>query len=283
MTSVILVDGRMRCFANNHVNQYLTTQDGHPTGAIYGCLNSMISLHNRLPEAAIVWVWDGRGETWRHKFMSTLPQLDAKDFKDDESEEYSNDLVTMGNQWMAAQLDYMKIADSAFEKHGVDILKPKKEKKFGYKANRARPELEKKKKKPKYPETPRERALLQIPILKMILEGCGIRNYEVEEVEGDDLLAMLAKTIIHLDPEAEVYIHSGDKDYYQLLQYKQVEIIKNIKDGKIQKVTASDVLQEYGVKPKNWAKYEALAGGHNNVPHISGIGSVMAKKMLENG
>ena len=86
-----------------------------------------------------------------------------------------------------------------------------------------------------------------------------------------------------LDNEAQIYIHSGDKDYYQLLAYKQCQIVKRVQDGKLLKVKAEDVLEEYGVKPKHWAKYEALTGGHNNVAHLRNIGSVRAKEMLACG
>jgi 5'-3' exonuclease len=275
VSSFLIIDGRNAIFRHAAVNQHLSRQDGFPTGAIYGCLNSLLSLHKLLPDAGIVWVWDGRGETWRHKFMQQFPQLDSKEFPESDEEV---ELEDYAKKMVNDSINYLGLA------HTVTSWKTKKEKKRGYKANRYHPENEKKKgKQPKYPETPRERALLQIPVLKLILERCGIRNYEVDELEGDDLLAMIAKKIMKLDNEAQIYIHSGDKDYYQLLAYKQCQIVKRVQDGKLLKVKAEDVLEEYGVKPKHWAKYEALTGGHNNVAHLRNIGSVRAKEMLEDG
>jgi 5'-3' exonuclease len=272
----ILIDGRNCVWRHQAVNDHLTrSTDGRPTGGIYGCLNSMISLHQALPEAGIVWCWDGKGDTWRHKFMQKFPQLDSKRMSpdseiDDEEDEEDDPLGKLSREWLST-------STTLFEA-------PKKEKKRGYKANRHHPENDKKKgKKPEWPETPRERALIQIPVLKAILEGCGIRSYEIDELECDDLLAMIAKKIIKLDDDSEVYIHSGDKDYYQLLDWKQIRIVTRLDKGKLVKVKAQHVEEEYSVKPRHWAKYEALTGGHNNVSHLRNIGSVRAKQMLAEG
>src|SRR6266567_3793400 len=146
MTQVILIDGKNAVFRHNHVHSHLSRQDGKPTGAIYGCLTSMLGLHRILPEAAIVWCWDGRGDTWRHKFMQTFPQLDNTQFpeisEDDGLENYS--------QVMAQNsLEFLGLSKP---------VKEVKEKKRGYKADRNHPEEKKKKgKQPEYPETPRER------------------------------------------------------------------------------------------------------------------------------
>ncbi len=95
MASIILIDGKNNLFRHAHVHNMLSTSYGHPTGAIYGCLNSMLRLHKKFPGASIVWVWDGKGETWRHKFMQNLPQLDSKEFPEpeDESNEEEKQIV----------------------------------------------------------------------------------------------------------------------------------------------------------------------------------------------
>jgi len=267
-SQVVLIDGRNQIFRQAHVHNFLTTSSGKPTGAIYGCLTSMLSIHTKLPDAAIVWVWDGRGETWRHKFMSTLPQLDTL------PEPEESELSAYTDIMVQQSLDYF----------GMNEAK-KKIKAKGYKANRHHPEDEKKKgKKPKYPETPRERALLQIPVLKMILEGMGIRNFEVPALECDDMIAMLAKRFIELDEDCKVYINSGDRDFYQLLAWPQVRIITKMKEGKLTKIKADDVLNEYGVSVEDWTKYRALTGdSSDNLPHLKKIGPVRAKQMLEAG
>jgi 5'-3' exonuclease len=268
MKELVLIDSKNSLFRHAHVHNFLSREDGFPTGALYGCLTSMLSIHTRLPDAAIVWVWDGRGETWRHKFMQTLPQLDTlPEPEEDELESYPDKMVKDSLNFFGMTPEVKKI------------------KAKGYKAQRHHPEDEEKKgKKPKYPETPRERALLQIPVLKMILEGMGIRNFEVESLECDDLISMLAKRFIELEDDSKVYINSGDRDFYQLLAWPQVRIITKMKEGKLTKIKAEDVLNEYGVSVEDWVKYRALTGdSSDNVPHLKKVGSVRAKHMLEAG
>lgn len=273
MSSVLLIDAKNALYRHAHVHNHLSREDGFPTGALFGCLNSMISLSKKLPDSAIVWVWDGRGETWRHKFMSTIPQLDATAFPALEKEEDEEELPLNADALIQGSLDWL----------GMNNPAPvKKKHKRGYKANRKHKVL--KKKKSEYDGTPHEKALMQIPILRLVLEGCGIRNYEVDGLEGDDLVGMLARRAVELDKDVRIYIHSGDRDYYQLLAWPQVQIIKNLKDGKLQKVKAKDVYRDYGVKPKNWTKFRALTGdGSDNIPHLKKVGSAIAKKMLAAG
>src|SRR5580704_9593803 len=66
---IVLIDAKNACYRHGAVNMNLSRSDGFPTGAIYGCLNSMLAIARRLPNAAFVWVWDGDGETWRHKMI----------------------------------------------------------------------------------------------------------------------------------------------------------------------------------------------------------------------
>ena len=275
--SFVLIDAKNALFRHQHVHNFLATEEGFPTGAVYGCLNVMLSFHKRLPEAGIVWCWDGMGETWRHKYMANLPQLDSLKFK--EPEEASDDEVdTYADEMVRKSLSYLGINNEE------PIIKDKKPKKRGYKAQRHRPELEKKKHKSKWPETPRERALLQIPVLKMMLNGLGIRSFEVECLECDDLLAMVAKRIMKLDKHAKIYIYSGDRDYYQLLKYKNIVIATGFKDGKLGLIKRKDVEKQYGVKPRHWARFRALTGdSSDNIPHLANIGSVRAKQMLADG
>ena len=282
MSEFILIDGKNSIYRHQNVNNHLSREDGFPTGAIYGCLNSMLALAKRMPDAGIAWVWDGRGDTWRHKFMTNMPQLDAKEFPEPELDE-DDPITGMGP---SNYVDNM--AQNSMEFLGLDkpdkgiVIRTGRVRKRGYKAQRNYKEV--KKKKNEYPETPRERALLQLPVLRMILEGCGIRNYEVDSLECDDLLAMLAKRIIDLDEDSKVYIHSGDRDFYQLLAWDQVRIITRLKEGKIVKIKAEDVESEYGVKPKHWSKFRALTGdSSDNIPHLYKVGAVRARQMLADG
>lgn len=274
MTQVILIDGKNALYRHQHAHNFFSREDGFPTGALYGCLNSMLGLHHHLPEAAIVWCWDGAGETWRHKYMMNMPQLDSE-FPEQEEDAFEVLESDFSPESIArASMQFLGITDPPIEKS-------KRPRKPGYKGNRTRPTSPDGK---TFPTEPAARALLQIPILKLVLQEIGIRSYEIPALECDDLIGMLTKKIIDLDKHSEVFIHSGDRDYYQLLAHSQVTIITNMKDGKLNKVKPKNVLAEHGVKPKNWAKYRALTGdGSDNIPHLFKIGPVRAKAMLSIG
>jgi 5'-3' exonuclease len=236
MRRVVLIDSKNLLYRMQAVFNNLSRQDGFPTGALFGCLSTMLNISKRFPDAAIVWVWDGRGDTWRHKFMGSFPQ--------------------------------------------IEVHNEKKKKYVGYKGQRHKNIP---KQKSKYPETPRERALLQLPVLQLILRGAGIRSLEVESLECDDLIAMLTTRIHELDKNVEVIIHSGDHDFYQLLS-KRVKILTRVKAGKAEMVTKKMVIEKYGVRPRNWAKFRAFTGdSSDNISHLKNIGKVVAKKLLKAG
>ncbi len=64
----ILVDGSSYLFRAYYVPylQALSTQDGHPTGAITGVLNMIKSLQKEYPNGKIIVVFDAKGKTFRN-------------------------------------------------------------------------------------------------------------------------------------------------------------------------------------------------------------------------
>jgi 5'-3' exonuclease len=247
MKQIILVDGKNAIYRHGMVNPHLARSDGFPTGALHGALNSMLAIAKRLPKASFVWVWDGEGETWRHKYVR------------------ENVLV---------QANFM-----ANLEHKARPVKHKK--KYGYKANRIKDDNEES--ESKFPEDPKVRATLQIPLLRMILERSGFQAYQVPSLEGDDLIAILTRYLLrHTD--AEVIIHSGDKDFYQLLKHKRVSILKNIKEGKLDFMDRKKVKKKFHVSVRDWIKYRAWTGDPmDNILHLKNVGPSVAIKLLKAG
>lgn len=270
-TQIILVDGKNALYRHHFVNKFMTREDGHPTGALHGCLNSMYAMSSRLPEASFVWVWDGEGDTWRHRMMAGAADYTSFDFPDDE-EDVTEDFVT---NMVASSMSFLGL-NATVEAN----TKARKQRRVGYKANRMI--AMKKNEKDKYPTDEKSRALLQIPVLRLILRGMGIRQYEVQGLEGDDLVAMLVKRIFTLDKHADIIVHSGDKDYYQLLP--DIRIMTRIEDGKLKWVGAEDVLEKFAVSVTDWVKYRALTGdSSDNIPHLWKVGPKTALRMLDAG
>ena len=115
----------------------------------------------------------------------------------------------------------------------------------------------------------------QIPIIKEMLQAMGIRIFELEGYEADDLLATLGK---RLADKGEVYIVSSDKDLLQIVggniyvfdPYREI-----IYDEKM-------VKEKFGVEPKRIVDLLAIAGDvSDNVPGIPGYGLKKARLLLQ--
>jgi len=64
---ICIVDANNFAFANFHVHQNLHTQEGVPTGLLYGALEGLLRLSRLFDKSPIVMVWDGPGMSWRKK------------------------------------------------------------------------------------------------------------------------------------------------------------------------------------------------------------------------
>src|SRR5712675_1991175 len=65
MNKVILIDAKNMCY-RAHFSHLNLSSKGQSTSVIYGFLSILLSIKNKYPYPMII-VWDGRGETWRHK------------------------------------------------------------------------------------------------------------------------------------------------------------------------------------------------------------------------
>lgn len=283
---IVINDGKNLIYRHHYSHRFLSNEDGHPTGAIYGCLEMMLGIAKALPDAGFVWAWDGQGETWRHRMMEEMPQINADKFPDvdtkEEDEEESDTGMSMSFLNKGIQSSTRFLTNSSWGTSENSVKKSGRKSPKGYKANRKKPKT--KKKDSKYPTDEKMRALIQIPVFKLILEGSGFRNLEIQNLEADDLIGILVRRAIKYDEDCEIIINSGDKDFYQLLAYPQVKILRNRQQGKLIYVTAKDVERQYGVKPKDWTKYRAWTGDtSDNIPHIFKVGKVRAKAMLKAG
>jgi len=64
---LVLIDGKNYAYRMHFVHRFLSSK-GRCTSFLFGGLNSLVALARQLPETAFVFVWDGAGETWRHRF-----------------------------------------------------------------------------------------------------------------------------------------------------------------------------------------------------------------------
>lgn len=141
----------------------------------------------------------------------------------------------------------------------------------GYKANR---------KKIKSPEV--QAVLNQIPVVKDLTELLGIPNLQIDNVEADDVIAVLARSCVRLH---KTVVYSSDMDFLQLMA-DGIAVIRDIdKKDKLRVETENGVLERFGCKPCDIVKLRALTGDvSDNIPQVHlRCGVVTAAKYLRNG
>lgn len=108
-----------------------------------------------------------------------------------------------------------------------------------------------------------------------LLRTAGFNVLRVQGVEADDVIASIA-----ISSDEEVRIFTGDKDLQQLVN-KRVTTL-DTRQTEHWQGTIKSVKTRYGVPPKLIADFLALCGDKNDcVPGVTGVGSVKAKKLLE--
>lgn len=119
----------------------------------------------------------------------------------------------------------------------------------------------------------------QIPHLYRLIEAYNLPLLKKPGYEADDIIGTIAKKWASSD--IEVYIVSGDKDFFQLVD----ENIKCLitKKGNINILLDADgVKEKFGVYPKQVIDSLALIGdAADNIPGVSGIGPKGAKDLIE--
>lgn len=121
----------------------------------------------------------------------------------------------------------------------------------------------------------------QIPVLKELLDACGILRLERPGYEADDILGTLAK-----QSEAAGYavsLVSGDRDLLQIADdVIKIRIPKTKRTGtEIEDYYTQDVIDKYGLKPVQIIDLKGLMGdASDNIPGVPGIGEKTAVKLL---
>ena len=122
----------------------------------------------------------------------------------------------------------------------------------------------------------------QMPEIKEILDDMGVSHVELPDFEGDDIIGTTAKKFASDD--VEVWLLSGDRDLFQLLQKNIKILIPRTKMGK----TETDIYdekklkEEYGLTPNGMIELKALMGDSSDeIPGAPGVGPKTATKLLQ--
>ena len=126
-------------------------------------------------------------------------------------------------------------------------------------------------------ETPDE-LKLQFPIAKEMLGYMGIKYYEIDNYEADDIIGTFAR-LCNEDDNYVGTIVSSDKDLLQLIS-PQVDI-KLLKQKDYIRYNIESFRADYGIDPINIIDLKALMGdASDNIPGVKGIGEKTALKLL---
>jgi DNA polymerase I len=118
--------------------------------------------------------------------------------------------------------------------------------------------------------------ILQMPLIKKVVQAFNIPIFELEGYEADDVIATLAKKLEKAGHE--VFIATGDKDALQLVT-KKVRVVNPQKENVI--YGEEEVKLRFGVEPKRVTEVMALMGdASDNIPGVSGVGEKTAMKLI---
>jgi len=119
---------------------------------------------------------------------------------------------------------------------------------------------------------------LQFPKAKEVLDSMGIKHFEIDNYEADDIIGTLAK-IVDEEDEFIATIVSSDKDLLQLISDEvDVKLLKQ--SGHIM-MTKEEFRKIYQVDPIRMIDLKALMGdASDHIPGVKGIGEKTAINLL---
>ncbi|MDD3392508.1 MAG: DNA polymerase I [Bacilli bacterium] len=127
-------------------------------------------------------------------------------------------------------------------------------------------------------ETPDE-LKKQMPLAKEILTYMGIKYYEIDNYEADDIIGTFARYCV-LDKDVIGTIVSSDHDLLQLIS-NEVDI-KLLKQKDYIRYNPESFYDEYKIEPIKIIDLKALQGdSSDNIPGVKGIGEKTALKLLQ--
>ncbi len=126
-------------------------------------------------------------------------------------------------------------------------------------------------------ETP-EDLKKQMPLARDILDKMGVKHYELEPYEADDIIGTLA-AMADKDPEFDATIVSSDRDLLQLIT--DVVDVKLLKQKGFIRYNPQTFKEDYGIDPIHIIDLKALAGdSSDNIPGVKGVGEKTALTLL---
>ncbi|MGE7131519.1 DNA polymerase I [Lysinibacillus xylanilyticus] len=120
----------------------------------------------------------------------------------------------------------------------------------------------------------------QFPYIRKLIDAYGIKRYELEMYEADDIIGTLAKEAS--SQEMDVIVVSGDRDLTQLATEQVTVYITKKGITEIEKNTPAFIAEKYGLTPLQIIDMKGLMGdSSDNIPGVPGVGEKTAVKLLK--
>lgn len=121
----------------------------------------------------------------------------------------------------------------------------------------------------------RERVAISKVQIAEVLQGTPIPVVSVPGFEADDVIAHFVR--LYRRRYEHIYAASNDSDLYQLLVHSNFSVYRKSLDDTM---TATRLLSETKLTPKQFALASAIMGTHNEVAGVHGVGIVKARDMV---
>ncbi|HEM3569932.1 DNA polymerase I [Streptococcus suis] len=121
----------------------------------------------------------------------------------------------------------------------------------------------------------------QFPFIRQMLDAMGVKHYELDQYEADDIIGTLDKMAERTDIPFDVTIVSGDKDLIQLTDENTVVEISKKGVAEFEEFTPAYLMEKMGITPAQFIDLKALMGDKSdNIPGVTKIGEKTGLKLL---
>jgi DNA polymerase-1 len=119
----------------------------------------------------------------------------------------------------------------------------------------------------------------QISLVNEMIDCFGIKHFELEGYEADDIIATFAKSAEKNG--YEVLICTGDRDSFQLVNSNITVLYPKKGVTEMSRMTPEAVFEKYGLTPAQYPDFAALRGDpSDNLPSVPGVGERTALKWI---
>ncbi|GAB2722687.1 DNA polymerase I [Paenibacillus thermoaerophilus] len=119
----------------------------------------------------------------------------------------------------------------------------------------------------------------QFPVIRNLIEAMGIRQFELEGYEADDIIGTITKLAEQDDVQAVVV--TGDKDMLQLASERVTIALTRKGVSEIERFDPAHIREVYNLAPDQIRDLKGLMGdASDNIPGVPGVGEKTALKLL---